>query len=130
MSSDYESTSIESNDNTEQTNEELPKLVFDENRIALITTHIGNTYKVKKLSDAAFMNAISAGGETKVGTSMVALVAASLIDPVRTRTEVENGFFDGELFYLSEVIGNYYNANSSFLNKDKPQTLYNTMTNV
>ena len=93
MSKDFESTSEEDTVIVEKNNN-LPELVFDENKTATIVTHLDNTYTVKKISDAAFMNAVSAGGEKNASISMIALVAASLINPVRTRMEVENGFFD------------------------------------
>jgi len=120
MSKDFESTSEEDTVIVEKNNN-LPELVFDENKTATIVTHLDNTYTVKKISDAAFMNAVSAGGEKNASISMIALVAASLINPVRTRMEVENGFFDGELFFLSNVIGNYYESKSSFLIKQEQQ---------
>lgn len=94
----------------------MPTLEFDENNHATITTHKGNDYVVRKLSDGEFLSAMSSGGDKRADLSMIALVSASLVTPALNQQQVRTELFDGELMLLFNVITNYYQDEIDFLN--------------
>lgn len=72
----------------------IPKLEYDEHKLAKITTHMGNEYTVRKLSDGEFMAATSVGGESRPDLSMIAVVSAALVQPEMTQQKVKTELFD------------------------------------
>lgn len=101
----------------------IPELEYDEHRLAKITTHVGNTYTVRKLSDGEFMAAASLGGNAHPELAMIAVVSAALVDPEMTQKKVKEELFDGELMFLFTAIAKKHNEAIDFLTDTEPLNL-------
>lgn len=90
----------------------IPKLIFDEEGHAKITTHNDNVYTVRKLSDGEYLGVTSAGNEVD---AINTLIAISLVEPAMTKQQVKTELYDGDLIFLSRTLSNYYTESVSFL---------------
>lgn len=91
----------------------IPKLNFDEEGHAKITTHNDNVYTVRKLSDGEFLSVTSSTNEAD---AIANLVSISLVEPALTKQQVKTELYDGDLIFLSRTLSNHYNESIAFLN--------------